>query len=199
MESSTIAQKCFSGGKSAVLSAITVALGGKTASTGRGTGLKSFIREGQKCVVLILSLLLSKFICFSTAEVTIHIKNQGEEAFKPTEYGNTIIITRKWSKEGSPSWKIKSKEGKVVSTKKDELAAICDHMNIQVDNPMNVLTQGMWPLFLLWAILTAHLDAARQFLSASSPQDKYKVLPKGNTYCFPMLTRLYSSFFGARN
>lgn len=36
------------GGKSAVLSAITVALGGKTASTGRGSGLKSFIREGQK-------------------------------------------------------------------------------------------------------------------------------------------------------
>jgi hypothetical protein len=36
------------GGKSAVLSAITVALGGKTTSTGRGIGLKSFIREGQK-------------------------------------------------------------------------------------------------------------------------------------------------------
>jgi hypothetical protein len=36
------------GGKSAVLSAITLALGGKTASTGRGTGIKSFIREGQK-------------------------------------------------------------------------------------------------------------------------------------------------------
>ncbi|KAI6129762.1 hypothetical protein EDD16DRAFT_1689974 [Pisolithus croceorrhizus] len=35
------------GGKSAVLSAITIALGGKTISTGRGSGLKSFIREGQ--------------------------------------------------------------------------------------------------------------------------------------------------------
>ena len=30
----------------------------------------------------------------------------------------------------------------MISTKKEELAAICDHMNIQVDNPMNVLTQG---------------------------------------------------------
>lgn len=36
------------GGKSAVLSAITVALGGKANSTGRGNGLKSFIREGQE-------------------------------------------------------------------------------------------------------------------------------------------------------
>ena len=36
------------GGKSAVLTAITVALGGKAAVTGRGTGLKSFIKEGKQ-------------------------------------------------------------------------------------------------------------------------------------------------------
>ncbi|KAF9483584.1 P-loop containing nucleoside triphosphate hydrolase protein [Pholiota conissans] len=133
-------------GKSAVLSAITVALGGKAASTGRGNGLKSFIREGQ-----------------GASEVTIHIKNQGDEAYKPKEYGSTIVITRKFTKEGSSSWKIKSKDGRVISTKKDELAAICDHMNIQVDNPMNVLTQ----------------DSARQFLSASAPADKYKFFLRG--------------------
>ncbi|KAJ7244992.1 P-loop containing nucleoside triphosphate hydrolase protein [Mycena haematopus] len=133
-------------GKSAVLSAITVALGGKANSTGRGNGLKSFIREGQ-----------------TAAEVTISLKNQGEEAYKPKEYGKSIVITRRFTKEGSSSWKIKSKDGKVISTKKDELAAICDHMNIQVDNPMNVLTQ----------------DAARQFLSASAPTDKYKFFLRG--------------------
>jgi hypothetical protein len=38
---------CGVGGKSAVLTAITVALGGKATSTGRGNGLKAFIREGQ--------------------------------------------------------------------------------------------------------------------------------------------------------
>ncbi|KII86908.1 hypothetical protein PLICRDRAFT_164325 [Plicaturopsis crispa FD-325 SS-3] len=133
-------------GKSAVLSAITVALGGKANSTGRGNGLKSFIREGQ-----------------GVSEVTISLKNQGDEAFKPKEYGKSIVITRRFTKEGSSSWKIKSREGKVISTKKDELAAICDHMNIQVDNPMNVLTQ----------------DAARQFLSASAPTDKYKFFLRG--------------------
>ena len=84
----------------------------------------------------------TEFILFSASEVTIHIKNQGEEAFKPKEYGKTIVITRKFTKEGSSSWKIKSKDGRVISIKKDELSAICDHMNIQVDNPMNVLTQG---------------------------------------------------------
>jgi hypothetical protein len=73
----------------------------------------------------------------------------------------------------------------VISSKKDELAAICDHMNIQVDNPMNVLTQGGcysissvgW-LIMLWANhVMGDVDAARQFLSASHPTDKYKVPP----------------------
>lgn len=35
------------GGKSAVLSALTVALGGKATTTGRGSGLKAFIQEGK--------------------------------------------------------------------------------------------------------------------------------------------------------
>ncbi|PPR03753.1 hypothetical protein CVT26_005793 [Gymnopilus dilepis] len=133
-------------GKSAVLSAITVALGGKATSTGRGTGLKSFIREGQ-----------------SAAEVTIHIKNQGEEAYKPEEYGKTIVITRRFNKEGSSSWKIKNKDGKVISTKKDELAAICDHMNIQFCDFLLIFGE----------------DSARQFLSASAPQDKYNFFLRG--------------------
>ncbi|KAH8117573.1 P-loop containing nucleoside triphosphate hydrolase protein [Phellopilus nigrolimitatus] len=133
-------------GKSAVLSAITIALGGKAITTGRGSGLKSFIREGQ-----------------SSSEVTVSIKNEGDDAFKPDVYGKSIIITRKFTKEGSSSYKIKSKEGRTVSSKREELSAICDHMNIQVDNPMNVLSQ----------------DSARQFLSASHPSDKYEFFLKG--------------------
>ena len=70
------------------------------------------------------------------------IKNQGDEAYKHSEYGDSIIVTRRFTKEGSSSYKIKSKDGRVVSAKREELSAICDHMNIQVDNPMNILTQG---------------------------------------------------------
>ncbi|KAF8645220.1 hypothetical protein AX16_008047 [Volvariella volvacea WC 439] len=134
------------GGKSAVLSAITVALGGKSASTGRGNGLKAFIREGQ-----------------SAAEVSITLKNQGEDAYRPGDYGKSISITRRFTKDGASTWKIRAKDGRVVSTKREELSAICDHMNIQVDNPMSVLTQ----------------DAARQFLSASHPSEKYKFFLRG--------------------
>ena len=44
------------GGKSAILTAIAVALGGKATSTGRGTGLKSFIKEGETYVILFYPL-----------------------------------------------------------------------------------------------------------------------------------------------
>ena len=80
----------------------------------------------------------------SAAEVTIHLKNQGEEAYKHDLFGDSIVITRRFTKEGASSYKIKSKDGKLISIKREELSAICDHMNIQVDNPMNVPTQGTY-------------------------------------------------------
>lgn len=87
---------------------------------------------------------------FRASEVTITLKNQGEEAYKPHEYGKSIQITRRFTKEGNSTWKIKGTKSKnTISTKKEELSAICDHMNIQVDNPMNVLTQGSFILLLL--------------------------------------------------
>lgn len=76
------------------------------------------------------------------------IKNEGDEAYRPDVYGKSIVITRHFTKSGSSGYKIKSKDGKTISTKKEELASICDHMNIQVDNPMNVLTQGNLRCFL---------------------------------------------------
>lgn len=87
------------------------------------------------------SSFMSNILC-SAAEVIITIKNEGEDAYKPSVYGKSIVITRKFTKEGNSSYKIKSKDGKTISTKKEELSAICDHMNIQVDNPLNILSQG---------------------------------------------------------
>ena len=91
---------------------------------------------------MLFSVFCLDVALYSQSEVSISIKNQGDEAFKPHIYGDRIIVTRKFTKEGSSSYKIKSADGKLVSTKRDELSAICDHMNIQVDNPMNILTQG---------------------------------------------------------
>ncbi|PVF98656.1 P-loop containing nucleoside triphosphate hydrolase protein [Serendipita vermifera] len=133
-------------GKSAALTAITVALGGKATSTGRGSGLKSFIKSGE-----------------NAAEVSLTLRNAGIEAFNHEEYGDSINITRTFTQAGASSYKIKNASGKIVSNARSELSAILDHFQIDVDNPMNILTQ----------------DLARQFLSASNAGEKYQLFLKG--------------------
>jgi chromosome segregation ATPase len=76
------------------------------------------------------------------AEVEVTIKNGGPEAFKPDQYGSSITVVRRFSKDSS-SYKLKSDSGKIISTKREELSAMCEQMQLQVDNPMNVLSQGM--------------------------------------------------------
>lgn len=81
----------------------------------------------------------------SVAEIEVTVKNCGPEAFKPELYGESVIVVRRITKEGQSSYKIKSgSTGRIVSTKREELVAMCDQMQLQVDNPMNVLTQGTW-------------------------------------------------------
>ena len=78
-------------------------------------------------------------------------------------YGNAIIVERHFSRSGSSNFKLKSSTGRLISTRKGDLEEICDYFALQIDNPMNVLTQ----------------DMARQFLNNSTPYDKYKFFMKG--------------------
>ncbi|KTW27665.1 hypothetical protein T552_04144 [Pneumocystis carinii B80] len=133
-------------GKSAILTAITVCLGGKASITNRGSNIKDLIREGA-----------------NSSSVTIMLKNTGDDAYMHDVYGNTIIIERRFTRESCGGYKIRSADNRLISTKRDELNAINDHMGLQVDNPMTVLTQ----------------DTARQFLGSSSAEDKYKFFMKG--------------------
>ena len=133
-------------GKSAILTAITLCLGGKASATNRGQSLKSFIKEGKE-----------------NATIVVRIKNQGDGAYMVEDYGNSIIVERHFSKTGASGFKLKAENGRIVSTKKSELDSITDYFSLQIDNPMNVLSQ----------------DMARQFLSTSSPADKYKFFVKG--------------------
>lgn len=81
----------------------------------------------------------------------------------PELYGKSIIVERHFSRSGTSGFKIKNTQGKIVSTKKADLEDITDAFALQLDNPMNVLTQ----------------DMARQFLNHSTPRDKYKFFVKG--------------------
>ncbi|KAG9290012.1 hypothetical protein G9A89_010318 [Geosiphon pyriformis] len=133
-------------GKSAILTGITVCLGGKANTTNRASNLKALIREGA-----------------SAGLVNVRLRNGGDDAYRPDVYGDAIQIERRITRDGTNGYKIKSADGKTISSKREELTAILDHMMIQVDNPMNVLSQ----------------DTARQFLHSSSPEDKYKFFLKG--------------------
>jgi structural maintenance of chromosomes protein 6 len=133
-------------GKSAILTAIIICLGGKAADTNRGSSLKDLIQHGQQ-----------------SASVTCSVKNQGPNAFRYDDYGDSIIIERHWQQKGSGGFKIKNATGKIMSTKRGELDEILDHLCLQIDNPLNVLSQ----------------DQARSFLKDSDPFTKYKLFLKG--------------------
>lgn len=133
-------------GKSAILTAITICLGGKASSTNRGGSLKAFIKEGQHEAILI-----------------IKIKNQGDDAYQPLLYGDTIVVERRFNRNGTSSFKVMSANGKVISRKKQEVDDIVEYYCLQVDNPLNVLSQ----------------DNARQFLNQSTAKQKYKFFLQG--------------------
>lgn len=133
-------------GKSATLTAITICLGAKASSTNRGGSLKSFIKEGREQATLIVKL-----------------KNQGTDAYKPDIFGAAIIIERHFSKTGTSGFKIKSGQGRLISTKKADVDDMMEYFQMQVDNPMSVLSQ----------------DAAKKFLNSATPSEKYRMFLKG--------------------
>lgn len=68
------------GGKSAILTALCVAFGCRAKGTQRASTLKDFIKTG----------------C-SDALVHVQMNNQGDDAFKPRVYGDTLVIERRIS------------------------------------------------------------------------------------------------------
>nr|XP_019012868.1 uncharacterized protein I206_02364 [Kwoniella pini CBS 10737]OCF51649.1 hypothetical protein I206_02364 [Kwoniella pini CBS 10737] len=119
-------------GKSAVLTAIAVALGGKAMTTGRGQGLKDLIRKGA-----------------DKAIITIVMANSGPQAFKPDTYDPHIVIERTIASNGSSGYKFKaSRDGKILANKRSELTAICDNFSVNIDSPLTILTQDQARSFL---------------------------------------------------
>ncbi|XP_022606022.1 structural maintenance of chromosomes protein 6-like [Seriola dumerili] len=132
-------------GKSAILTALIVGLGGKATVTNRGLSLKDFVKMGE-----------------NTADITVKLRNRGPDAYKKDVYGDCISIEHRISGDGCRICRLKSKSGQLISNKKEELTAILDHFNIQLDNPVSILNQEM----------------SKQFLHSKSESDKYKFFMK---------------------
>lgn len=118
-------------GKSAVLTALTMCLGGKATATNRAASMKSLIKEGEE-----------------SATLAVKIKNHGDSAYKPNLYGRSITVERNFTRAGTSGFKLKNDQDKIISTKRADLDDILDYFAFQLDNPINVLTQDMARQFL---------------------------------------------------
>ncbi|KAL5597043.1 hypothetical protein BROUX41_006290 [Berkeleyomyces rouxiae] len=134
-------------GKSAVLTAITLCLGAKASSTNRGGSLKAFIKEGKE-----------------SSLIQVKLKNRGDGAYQPDVYGESIVIERHFNKNGISGFKVKNGTGsRTISTTRVTIDEVVEHFCLQVDNPLNILSQ----------------DNARQFLNSASSAIKYKYFIQG--------------------
>ncbi|XP_059153148.1 structural maintenance of chromosomes protein 6-like [Physella acuta] len=132
-------------GKSAIVTALVVGLGGKALSTNRGSSIKNFIKTDKR-----------------SAWVEVTLNNRGMDSYKHDVYGDSITIRRKFTCDGVSGYSILSDSGQVISSKRDEVQRITDHLNIQVDNPVSILNQ----------------DTSRSFLNTKSAADKFKFFMK---------------------
>ncbi|XP_044253818.1 structural maintenance of chromosomes protein 6 [Tribolium madens] len=118
-------------GKSAILTALVVGLGGRASLTNRGNSIKSFIKAGK-----------------ASGSVEIELHNVGSMAYRPNVYGDKITIIRNLTASGGSAYRIKAADGAVISTQLSEIHNITTSLNIQVDNPVCILNQDTSRNFL---------------------------------------------------
>ena len=95
----------------------------------RSTGRRDFIRDGQ-----------------DEGELVVTITNEGQDAYKPEEYGKTIKITRTLKKSGTNTWKTSNGQtGKTIKTKASEVQMIAEHFNFQVCCVGTAPCRRLWP------------------------------------------------------
>ena len=59
----------------------------------------------------------SSFLASSYAQVSIKLRNRGQDAYKPNDYGDCITVERRISNDGSGSYKIKARDGEYTVQK----------------------------------------------------------------------------------
>jgi len=128
-------------GKSSILHAIQVVFGLRARETNRGSANAQLIHYGR-----------------DEAEVSIVLKNEGMEAFKPDVYGKAIRITRTIKRPSGGGYEVRNHEsGELVSKSASEVEELCAHFSIQVGNPCVVMTQ----------------EVSKKFLQNKKAEDKY--------------------------
>lgn len=114
-------------GKSAILAAVQVCLGANAKRTHRARNLKDLVRKesGVNC---------------TGAKLRVTLLNRGSDGYQPEVYGDFITVERSISLGGGYNgFKLLDAEGKEKSRNKKDLDNMLDQLNIQVDNPGELL------------------------------------------------------------
>ncbi|KJE93467.1 hypothetical protein CAOG_04255 [Capsaspora owczarzaki ATCC 30864] len=152
-------------GKSAILCALMVGLGGKTGSTGRGSSIKELIKTGA-----------------DRAVVRITLSNEGLFAYRPAQFGKRIIVERVFLKSGSSSYKlINGETNATVGKSAHDLAQLKDALRIDVDNPISVLTQDHSREFIKTASPDKLYDLFLRGTDLERMSNMYRSFKEGNT------------------
>jgi structural maintenance of chromosomes protein 6 len=130
-------------GKSAIVNALIAGFGHRASATGRNTNsAKSLIKHGA-----------------DFALISVHLANGGEDPWKADEFGDTIVAERRLERTGAGSYKLKDgPDGTARRSTHAEFAELCQHFNIQADNPCALLTQ----------------EHAKKFLHQGNEADRYR-------------------------
>lgn len=86
----------FLGGKSAIIAAVVLGLGGTDAMLKRADSVKEYVKTGN-----------------ASAEISITFGNTGPEAYQPKRYGKELTIERTIKAVGGGGYKIKDDKGKI--------------------------------------------------------------------------------------
>jgi len=186
------------GGKSAIMSAIVVALGGKAAYTHVGSSLRQFIRTGCRWgtwptvfITILHCQIVFQLTCHgkksnyqaryvkyifmfcpycSSAKVIVYLRNRGTKAYRPDVYGCTIVVERGigFYNTGRGRYRMKSMKGCIVSERKEELISILDHFNIQVGPPSHRFSLVLASLIIA---LWPQIDNPASFLHQNVSQN----------------------------
>ncbi|OHT00085.1 RecF/RecN/SMC N terminal domain containing protein [Tritrichomonas foetus] len=110
-------------GKSSILVAISIGLGGTSRISGRGTNLNDLIKDGRNEATIIIEI------------------NNSPNGYEEHIFGKKITVTRKIRRGGS-TFEI-SNLPKNRATAREELTKILQFFNIQVDNPCTIMHQDI--------------------------------------------------------
>ena len=61
----------------------------------------------HSCCILSFVVMLPSY-----AQVSIKLRNRGQDAYRPKEYGQSITVERRITSDGSGSYKLKSHDGR---------------------------------------------------------------------------------------